>query len=360
MKLQCRMKTPVALDIELSLTGFTVMLGSSGSGKTCFLKAIAGLLPAETDPWNALPPQRRPVGYLPQGYALFPHLQVWQNIAFALNGSHRQRQRHALERLGWLGLKDLAKRYPNELSGGQQQRIALARAMAREPELLLLDEPTSALDTSTRDMLMEDLVELVRSAGVPTLAVTHDPHIALMADRVALLDGGKIVQVDAPDRVFMQPATLRAAQLVGIKNLFKARIGEQRGDSMAIWCGNTRFWAQCPDWLTDQRTVGIAIRSEAVRAVRKALEQRFEGKAVKVRREGLQCRVTFKVNELRLEALLSPETPPPLVGDTMELSVSPSHVHIFPLDERQGLELEPLSPLASESVSDESEVTLNL
>lgn len=333
MRIQCRMCSPVALDIELPLAGFTVLLGSSGSGKTCLLKAIAGLLPAQTAPWNTQPPQGRPVGYLPQGYALFPHLQVWQNIAFALDGPRRDRQRRALQKLDWLGLKALARRYPHELSGGQQQRIALARAMARQPELLLLDEPTSALDASTRDLLMEDLVELVRDAGVPTLAVTHDPNIALMADRVALLEAGRIIQIDSPESVFMHPATLAAAQLVGVRNLFEARVGEHRDDWLTVWCGELSFRARRPQWLTNQTSVGVAIRSEAVRLAAASKAQCFEGRVLKLRHEGLQCRTRFQVGSLTLEALLGADTPPPTVGEMMDLWVAPGHVHLFPLED---------------------------
>lgn len=330
MKLCCRMKAPIELDIELPLAGFTVLLGSSGSGKTSLLKAMAGLLPAQTDPWNGVPPQRRPVGYLPQGSALFPHLRVWQNVAFALDGPRRERRRRALERLDWLGLSTLSERYPAQLSGGQQQRIALARALAREPRLLLLDEPTSALDAGTRDALMDEVVGLVRAGGVPTLAVTHDPHIAMMADRVALLEEGRIIQCGAPDEVFLRPATFAAAQLVGVRNLFTGLVGERRGCDVLVRCGEMRLWAEAPPWLTGQLEVGVAIRPEAFKLASTVREPSFKGRVVNCHIEGLQRRVRLQVGTLWVEALLPPDDAKPRAGDLLALSVSSAHVHVLP------------------------------
>lgn len=215
---------PVKLDVRLRVEGFTVVLGLSGEGKTSLLKAIAGLLPARGQPFGGLPPERRPVGYLPQHYALFPHLRVWQNVAFPLGGSRADKRRRALELLDRVGIAHLADRFPKDLSGGQKQRVALVRALAREPELLLLDEPTSALDPSTREDVMAEVVSLIRRTGTPVLAVSHDPAVARLADRVAVLGGGRVIQEGPPQEVFSRPATLGVARLVGVANLFEARV----------------------------------------------------------------------------------------------------------------------------------------
>ena len=217
---------PVRLDVRFRVEGFTVVLGLSGEGKTSLLKAIAGLIPARGQPFGGLPPERRPVGYLPQHYALFPHLRVWQNVAFPLSGSRAEKRRRALELLDRVGIAHLADRFPRDLSGGQKQRVALVRALAREPELLLLDEPTSALDPSTREQVMAEVVSLVRRTATPVLAVSHDPAVAGLADRVAVLGGGRVIQEGPPQEVFSRPATLDVARLVGVANLFEARVVE--------------------------------------------------------------------------------------------------------------------------------------
>lgn len=214
------------LDVRLRVEGFTVVLGLSGEGKTSLLKAIAGLIPARGQPFDGLPPERRPVGYLPQHYALFPHLRVWQNVAFPLRGTRAEKRRRALELLDRVGIAHLADRFPNDLSGGQKQRVALVRALAREPELLLLDEPTSALDPPTREEVMVEVVSLIRRTATPVLAVSHDPAVARLADRVAVLSGGRVIQEGPPQAVFSRPATLGVARLVGVANLFEARIVE--------------------------------------------------------------------------------------------------------------------------------------
>lgn len=224
MEIHYVLSWPVKLDVQLQVEGFTVMLGLSGEGKTSLLKAIAGLIPARGQPFGGLPPEKRPVGYLPQHYALFPHLRVWQNVAFPLVGSRTEKRRRALELLDRVGLANLADRFPSDLSGGQKQRVALVRALAREPELLLLDEPTSALDSSTREEVMAEVVSLIRRTGTPVLAVSHDPSVARMADRVAVVGGGKIIQEGTSHEVFSHPATLAVARLVQVANLFEARV----------------------------------------------------------------------------------------------------------------------------------------
>lgn len=218
-----RLEQPVRFHARFAVEGFTVLLGASGEGKTTLLRAIAGLLPAQGEPFGGLPPQRRAVGYLPQGYALFPHLRAWENVAFALPRGPDRRTR-ALDLLARVRLADVAEYYPQQLSGGQQQRTALARALARKPQLLLLDEPTSALDAATRDEVMAELIAEVRDFGILTLAVSHDPHLAAMADRIAVLCDRRIVQEDAADAVLRRPGSPAVAALLGHRNLFTARV----------------------------------------------------------------------------------------------------------------------------------------
>jgi len=223
MRIDYTIDRPVRLEVNFEVEGFTILLGQSGEGKTTLLRAVAGLLPARGEPFGGLLPQQRAVGYLPQGYALFPHLRAWENVAFALpHGPQRRAQ--ALQLLARVRLVEVAERYPSTLSGGQQQRVALARALARKPQLLLLDEPSSALDVATRDEVMAELILEMHEFGLPALAVSHDPHLAAMADHMAVMSGHRIVQQGNPAEVLSRPGSPAVARLLGHRNLFTARV----------------------------------------------------------------------------------------------------------------------------------------
>jgi molybdate/tungstate transport system ATP-binding protein len=230
MRIDYHIEHPVRLEVDFEVEGFTILLGQSGEGKTTLLRAIAGLLPAHGEPFGGLLPQQRAVGYLPQGYALFPHLRAWENVAFALpRGPERRAQ--ALELLARVRLVDVAEHYPAALSGGQQQRVALARALARKPQLLLLDEPSSALDAATRDEVMAELISEMHEFGLPALAVSHDPHLAALADRVAVMSGRRVVQQGTPAEVLSRPGSAAVARLLGHRNLFNARVAGHETDT---------------------------------------------------------------------------------------------------------------------------------
>ncbi len=233
------------LEVELGLDAnqgqVLVLFGPSGSGKTMTLKCIAGI--AEPDAgFVSIGPRtvfdshqrlnvrlsERKVGYLPQNYALFPHLTVNQNIAFGLSRWDRGRANRRLNELVRLmQLEGLEKRYPRELSGGQQQRVAFARALAPQPEILLLDEPFAALDTNIRAELRQNLALLSRDLGLPVVFITHDLEEAYMlADRIAVYDQGHVLQCDTRTEVFYHPTSVQTAQLLGIKNLWEGRVLE--------------------------------------------------------------------------------------------------------------------------------------
>ncbi len=214
-----RLTRPIPLHAKFELHGFTALLGRSGAGKTSLLKAIAGLLPAAGTPWTHLPPESRPVGYLPQNHALFPHLTVLHNAAFALRGPDRLKTAGKL--LADLGIAHLADRPAAQISGGEAQRTALARALARRPQLLLLDEPSAALDAATRDAVLTQLIDIIADQKIPALAATHDPAIAALADWVVLLANGIVIQQGAPHDIFNNPHTIEAAQLLGYQNIWR-------------------------------------------------------------------------------------------------------------------------------------------
>ena len=225
MEIRYRIHRPLPLAVAFRVEGFTALLGPSGAGKTTLLKALAGLLPAEGTPYAGLPPEKRPIGYLPQNAALFPHLTAWQNVAFALpHLRSADREKAARTWLHRFGLAHRAEHRPRELSGGEARRVALARALARNPELLLLDEPTAGLDRPNRDQVLRAILYAVEEHGVRALVATHDLELAQAANRLAVLDEGQLLQSGPSEEVHQNPISLRVARLLGFENLIPGRV----------------------------------------------------------------------------------------------------------------------------------------
>jgi ABC-type sulfate/molybdate transport systems ATPase subunit/ABC-type sulfate transport system permease component len=202
------------------------LLGPSGAGKTLTLRLLAGLADIEGGHVRAgsraldeLPSERRQIAYVPQQPALLPRRTVWQQVTFGVDA----RPGLAAWWLAQLGLEGLEDRYPQELSGGQQRRVALARALAVEPQVLLLDEPFTGLDAPVADRLRRELRRLQREAGLCTVIVTHDPEeAALLADEIVVLDHGRVLQAGTRQQVFRTPSSPQVAALVGIANARRA------------------------------------------------------------------------------------------------------------------------------------------
>src|SRR3954449_191554 len=222
----------VALDdvsLEVQSGSLTALLGPSGSGKSTLLRVIAGLEQADAGDVfisgreaTALAPQKRGVGFVFQHYAPFKHMTVWDNVAFGLSIRRRPKaeiKKRVDELLGLVQLAGLGKRYPSQLSGGQRQRMALARALAPEPEVLLLDEPFGALDARVRVELREWLLRLHDEVHVTTIFVTHDQEEALeLADSIAVMNAGRVEQVAAPRQLYDEPANEFVMSFVGPVN----------------------------------------------------------------------------------------------------------------------------------------------
>ena len=227
-------QSTAVMDISLSVEQgeFLTLLGPSGCGKTTILRMVAGfetpsagniLLDGE-DITNR-PASKRPMGMVFQSYALFPHMTAEQNIAFGMSIKHTPKDviaRRCAELLELVGLGDKGRSFPHQLSGGQQQRIALARALAVEPKVLLLDEPLSALDAKVRVSLRNEIRRIQQQLKMTAIYVTHDQEEALaISDRIAVMAKGQIEQLDLPEEIYNNPRTVFAASFVGTSNHFR-------------------------------------------------------------------------------------------------------------------------------------------
>lgn len=219
-------------DVSVSIERgeFVCLLGPSGCGKTTLLRLIAGLadmdegeISLEGQSLTTVPARHRDFGIVFQSYSLFPNMTISENIGYGLkirNTPTDQIAERVTELLNLIKLPDIGQKYPGQLSGGQQQRVALARAIAVDPRVLLLDEPLSALDAKVRGELRDEIHQLQRSLGIPTLMVTHDQEEALaLADKIICMNHGVVVQSSTPQELYHKPATRFVAEFMGVSNM---------------------------------------------------------------------------------------------------------------------------------------------
>ncbi len=266
----------VAVDdfsLDIQEGEFVCLLGPSGCGKTTLLRIVAGLeQPNSGQIIQAgkivvhLPPRQRDFGIVFQSYALFPNLTAWQNIAFGLENRKMPKEQikaRVREMLELVGLPDVGHKYPSQLSGGQQQRIALARALATSPGLLLLDEPLSALDARVRVALRGEIKQLQRRVGVTTIFVTHDQEEALvLADRIVVMNQGRIEQVGTPEEIYRMPATSFVADFVGVMNFLPGVAGLNADEAI---CKELTLRCSPPHELQPGTPILVAVRPEDIR-----------------------------------------------------------------------------------------------
>ncbi|AGX88263.1 ABC transporter ATP-binding protein [Candidatus Symbiobacter mobilis] len=234
-------------DVGLSIAKGEIfaLLGSSGCGKSTLLRMLAGFEEPSSgrillggQDVAPMAPHERPFNMMFQSYALFPHLDVWENIAFGLKREGLPKTDIATrvgEMLDLVQLAPYARRKPHQLSGGQQQRVALARSLAKKPKVLLLDEPLGALDKKLREQTQFELVNIIEQVGVTCVMVTHDQSEAMtMANRIAVMSKGRVLQVGPPGEVYDHPANRFVADFIGSVNLFDGKLSVDLPDRCAI------------------------------------------------------------------------------------------------------------------------------
>jgi ABC-type Fe3+/spermidine/putrescine transport system ATPase subunit len=316
--------TRAVADVSLDVAQgeFFGLLGPSGCGKTTTLRMIAGLEKPDSgsirfqdaDITN-MPPERRGFGMVFQNYALFPHLNVFENVAFGLRARHaakeqvNDRVRSALELVQLPGYE---KRAIDELSGGQQQRVAIARAIAIEPALLLFDEPLSNLDVSLREETRGELRELVTRLGLTAVYVTHDQEEAFaLCDRISVMVGGKLMQTGKPRELYEQPADIAVARFLGRNNLIRAmRLSSSNttdGAFKTLDGGHTLYVPVTRDELAPlNKPVVLAIRPEHVQlsSNNQSAANVLRGTVKEIVFAGATSTVRVDANGLLLEALV--------------------------------------------------------
>ena len=265
------------ITIDIFRREFFALLGPSGCGKTTLMRMLAGFeTPTEGKilldgvDLAPIPPNRRETNMMFQSYALFPHLSVWDNIAFGLKRSDMAKDKipaRVEEMLRLTRLEKFAKRKPHQISGGQRQRVALARSLAKAPKLLLLDEPLGALDKKLRQDTQFELMDIQEKTGTTFVIVTHDQEEAMtVASRVAVMDHGRMIQVDTPDRIYEHPKSVYVADFIGDVNIIEGTVGTLEGDKAGIvWAeGQPPINATVTESVTRGQKVHFAVRPEKV------------------------------------------------------------------------------------------------
>ena len=234
-----------AVSLSIKKGEIFALLGSSGCGKSTLLRMLAGFEKPTSGAVilngvdiASFAPYERPINMMFQSYALFPHLNVWDNVAFGLKREgmpKAQIQVRVEEMLHRVQMTELAKRKPHQLSGGQQQRVALARSLAKKPQLLLLDEPLGALDRKLRERTQFELVNIIESVGVTCVMVTHDQEEAMtMASRIAVMSQGRVLQVGTPKEIYEHPNSRFVADFIGNVNLFEGKLTLNAADRCEV------------------------------------------------------------------------------------------------------------------------------
>jgi iron(III) transport system ATP-binding protein len=322
---------------------FFTLLGPSGCGKSTILRMIAGL--EEPDSGRILfesrdvtrdPPNKRGIGMVFQNYALFPHLSVAQNVAFGLEvrkESAAEVKRRTALALAQVQLESLGAARVDQLSGGQQQRVALARALVIQPKLLLLDEPLSNLDAKLRGETRTMLRAVHNASAVTTIYVTHDQEEALgMSDRIAVLQSGRVHQIDTPREIYERPATKFVADFIGRNNVIEATLESVSDNSVEVRFANGNRLQLRPHQkaadvkLISGTRVGVCVRSESLRFSDTNGFCSGELDDVEYSGAGFSCIAKTDLGKLKME--VSGSVRLPAKGQSIRLSVDEAALHL--------------------------------
>ncbi|MEQ1768395.1 MAG: ABC transporter ATP-binding protein [Devosia sp.] len=330
------------VDLAFNKGEFVSLLGPSGCGKTTILRMIAGFeapssgaILVDGEDITGLPPNQRQIGMVFQAYALFPNMNVADNIGFGLKiaGAQRpEREARVEEMLKLIGLPGYGKRFPFELSGGQQQRVALARALAPRPRMLLLDEPLSALDAKIRVSLREEIRAIQRELGITTVFVTHDQEEALsISDRIVVMNAGRVEQFGTPFEIYNHPTTRFAATFVGTLNTVLAQVVDPATKAVSI-DGQSVVVPRLPEGKKKGETVSLALRPEAVTLANGVTRDIvLDGTVSAVSFLGSVIRLTVQLgsNAVNLDTFNDQRTPPPAYGSRVRITLAGSDVLVL-------------------------------
>jgi putative spermidine/putrescine transport system ATP-binding protein len=330
------------VDLAFDKGEFVSLLGPSGCGKTTILRMIAGFEAPTTGAIlvdgkdiTGLPPNQRKIGMVFQAYALFPNMNVAENIGFGLkiSGAPRaEREARVEEMLKLIGLPGYGKRFPFELSGGQQQRVALARALAPRPRMLLLDEPLSALDAKIRVSLREEIRAIQRELGITTVFVTHDQEEALsISDRIVVLNAGRVEQFGTPFEIYNKPQTRFAATFVGTLNTLQAKVVDAANRSVNI-DGQTAVVPALPTTMRNGDMVSLTMRPEAISLANGVSRDIvLDGTVSEVSFLGSVIRLKVKLGEntVALDTFNDQHMPPPKYDERVKVTIAASDILVL-------------------------------
>ncbi len=329
-------------NLEVKKGEFVTFLGPSGCGKTTTLRMIAGFeLPTsgeillDSKSITNLPPYERPINTVFQRYALFPHMNIYENIAFGLKQKKMAKDviEHKVKKvLSLVDLEGFEERNVATLSGGQQQRIAIARALVNEPEILLLDEPLGALDLKMRQEMQIELKDMHQKLGITFIYVTHDQEEALtMSDKIVVMSEGQIQQIGTPEDIYNEPKNAFVADFIGESNIFS---GIMTGKLKVRFCGGE---FECVDDVPEGTHITAVVRPEDVEITAPSAGT-IQGNVISVIFKGMHYEITVQSgrNEMVIQSVKS-ATVGDRVGmrldpDSIHIMVAEDHTNIFPVD----------------------------